>query len=94
MLALLSGKKSVDALAKQFRVSVATIESGRAAAMAGIEASMRRGNEPSQHERALERENASLKEALTDTSIQLALIKQAIRNREAQRPSQPPNSSR
>jgi transposase-like protein len=92
VLALLSGKRSVDALAKQFGVSAATIESWRAAAMAGI--SMRRGNEPSQHERALERENASLKEALTDTSIQLALIKQAIKNRETQRPSQPPKSSR
>ena len=94
VLVLLSGKRSVDALAKQFGVSAATIESWRAAAMAGIEASMRRGNEPSQHERALERENASLREALTDTSIQLALIKQAIKNRETQRPSQPPKSSR
>jgi hypothetical protein len=55
---------------------------------------MRRGSEPSRRERELEREVASLKEALTDTSIQLALIKQAIKNREQHRPSQPPRSSR
>ena len=43
----------------------------------------------------LEREVDSLKEALTDTSIQLALIKQAMKNREnGTRPSLPPKSSR
>jgi transposase-like protein len=94
VLALLLGKRSVDAIAKQYGVSIATVESWRAAALEGIEASFRRGNEPSQHERSLERENASLKEALTDTSIQLALIKQAIKNRENGRPSPPPKSSR
>jgi len=94
VLALIGGKKSVDTLAKQFGVSTATIESWRERALEGIEASLRSGHEPSQHERALVRENASLKEALTDTSIQLALIKQAIKNREQHRPSQPPRSSR
>ena len=94
VLALIAGKKSVDVLAKQFGVSSATIEAWRAKALEGIESSMRSGNEPSQRERSLERENASLKEALTDTSIQLALIKQAIKNREQHRPSQPPKSSR
>ena len=95
VLALLAGKKSVDALAKQFGVSIATIESWRATALEGIEASMRRGEGPSARERMLEREVDSLKEALTDTSIQLALIKQAIKNREnGARPFQPPKSSR
>lgn len=94
VLALIAGKKSVDVLARQFGVSAATIESWRATALEGIAASLRSGNEPSQRERSLERENASLKEALTDTSIQLALIKQAIKNREQQRPSGPPRSSR
>jgi hypothetical protein len=74
-------------------VSPATIESWRDRALEGIEASLRSGSEPSQRERSLERENESLKEALTDTSIQLALIKQAIKNREQHRPSQPPRSS-
>jgi hypothetical protein len=63
-------------------------------ALEGINEALRAGNEPSQREHSLERENASLKEALTDTSIQLALIKQAIKNREAHRPSGPPKSSR
>ena len=94
VLALIGGKKSVDTLAKQFGVSTATIESWRATALEGISEALRSGNEPSHRERSLERENASLKEALTDTSIQLALIKQAIKNREAHRPSPPPKSSR
>lgn len=94
VLALIGGKKSVDTLAKQFGVSPATIESWRDRALEGIEASLRSGHEPSQRERSLQRENESLKEALTDTSIQLALIKQAIKNREQHRPSQPPRSSR
>ena len=95
VLALLAGKMSIDALAKQFGVSAATIESWRATALEGIEASMRRGDGPSARERMLEREVDSLKEALTDTSIQLALIKQAIKNREnGSRPSLPPKSSR
>lgn len=94
VLALIGGKKSVDTLAKQFGVSSATIEAWRDRALEGIEASLRSGHEPSHRERSLERENASLKEALTDTSIQLALIKQAIKNREQHRPSQPPRSSR
>ena len=93
VLALIGGKKSVDTLAKQFGVSAATIESWRATALEGIAEALRAGNEPSQRERSLERENASLKEALTDTSIQLALIKQAVKNREAHRPSVPPKSS-
>ena len=94
VLALIAGKKSVDVLSKQFGVSATTIESWRASALEGIELAMRRGSEPSRRERELEREVMSLKEALTDTSIQLALIKQAIKNREQHRPSQPPRSSR
>jgi transposase-like protein len=94
VLALIAGQKSVDALSKQFGVSAATIESWRAIALEGIEASMRRGDGPSPRERMLEREVASLKEALTDTSIQLALIKQAIKNREGTHPSVPRRSSR
>ena len=46
VIALLSGKKSVDALAKQFGVSAATIESWRATALEGVEASLRRRGEP------------------------------------------------
>ena len=60
----------------------------------GIELAMRRDSEPSRRERELEREVTSLKEALTDTSFQLALINQAIKNREQHRPSPPPRSSR
>jgi len=74
-LALIAGKKSIDALSRQFGVSTATDETWRTAALEGITSAMGRGSEPSQNERALERENESLKEALTDTSIQLALIK-------------------
>ncbi|TAM65590.1 MAG: hypothetical protein EPN48_18350 [Microbacteriaceae bacterium] len=94
VLALIAGKKSVDTLARQFGVNPTTIEGWRTAALEGIDIAMRRGSEPSHRERALERENASLKEALTDTSIQLALIKQAIKNRENQRPTLPSRSSR
>ncbi|MHB8355132.1 MAG: hypothetical protein ACYDDQ_00375 [Vulcanimicrobiaceae bacterium] len=94
MLALIAGKKSADVLSRQFGVSAATIKSWRTSALEGIELAMRRGSEPSRRERDLEREGASLKEALTDTSIQLALIKQAVKNRERHRPSVPPRSSR
>lgn len=94
VLALIAGKKSIDQLARQFGVSAGTIESWRSQALAGIEDALRSGPRRSEHERELERENASLKEALTDTSIQLALIKQAIKNREQRRPSPPPKSSR
>ncbi|MHB8178354.1 MAG: transposase [Vulcanimicrobiaceae bacterium] len=94
VLALIAGKRSVDVLSKQFGVSPTTIESWRTSALEGIELAMRRGSEPSRRERELQREVESLKEALTDTSIQLALIKQAIKNRERHHPSQPPRSSR
>jgi transposase-like protein len=94
VLALIAGKKNIDALSRQFGVSAATIESWRTAALEGIASAMRSGSEPSQRERALERENESLKEALTDPSIQLALIKQAIKNRENHHPSLPPKLSR
>ena len=78
VLALLAGKASVDVLAKKYGVLPSTVEGWREEALGGISEALKRGTGKSQRELELERENAHLREALADTTVQLSLVQRAI----------------
>ncbi len=86
---LLSGKASVDTLARGFGVTPETIEKWREEALAGLAEAMRRGAK-SPRERELERELASLQKAFTDLAVRHELVNRALKDR----PSKPGRSSR
>lgn len=77
VLALMSGKASVDQLALKYGVRPATIEGWREQALAGVEAALRQGGRTAR-ERELERENNLLKSALTRTTMQKELLENAL----------------
>jgi transposase-like protein len=89
VIELLSGKASVDTLARRFGVSSETIEKWREEALAGLAEAMRRGGK-SPRERELERELASLQKAFTDLAVRHELVNRALKDR----PSKPGRSSR
>lgn len=77
VLALMSGKASVDQLALRYGVRPATIEGWREQALVGVEAALRQGGR-TVRERELERENNLLKSALTRTTMQKELLENAL----------------
>jgi transposase-like protein len=91
VLELLSGKTTVDSLARRFGVREQTVEQWRQEAVASIGAAMRQGDGKSASERALEKELHGLKKAFTDLAIRHELVKQAL---EARPPSQPRRSAK
>lgn len=93
VLELLSGKATVDQLARRFGVLPATIEGWRADALEGLTEALRRGTGKPPRELELERENRDLREALTDTTIQLRLVQRAI-GVDGARPTRPARSRR
>jgi transposase-like protein len=90
VLALLSGKASVDQLAVRFGVQASTIERWRELALEGVAASLRQGTARSATEVELEKDLKSLKEAFTDLAIRHELVQRALKDR----PSRPGKSSR
>lgn len=94
MLELMSGKASVDQLARRFGVQPDTIEGWRAEALEGVREAMRRGTGRSEREAALERENRLLRETVTDGAIAQALLKRALEEERKARPTPPARSSR
>lgn len=90
VLALMSGKATVDQLARQYGVRPETIEGWREAALAGVEESLRRGQK-SARELELERENDQLRGAVTDLSIEKAILKREL---DTCRPPSGPGRSR
>jgi transposase-like protein len=78
VLALLSGKASADQLAKRYGVLASTVEGWREESLAGITEALKRGTGKSARELELEKENAHLREALADTTVQLSLVQRAI----------------
>lgn len=78
VLSILSGKSSVDQVARQYGVLPTTVASWRDDALLGIEEALRSGSGPSPRERELEREVAQLKEVVGTLSVERALAKQAI----------------
>lgn len=90
VLELLSGKATVDQLARRFGVRAATVEGWREQAMEGISQSLRQGSGKSSHELELERDLASLEKAFTNLAIKHELVDRALKSR----PSRPGRSRR
>jgi len=86
ILELLSGKTTLDALARRFGIREQTVEKWRQDAIASISAAMRQGDNRSSTERALEKELHGLKKAFTDLAIRHELVKQALELRPPSRP--------
>jgi len=86
VLALLSGKASVDQIAKELGVLPATVEGWRQDAVAGMAVALRRGSGKSARELELERENKQLRDVLTETAISKSLLEQALKTEREQRP--------
>lgn len=66
---MISGKASIDQLAQRFGVLPSTIEGWRDEALEGIAEALRRGNAKSPRELELERENANLRDALVEATM-------------------------
>ena len=90
VLQLLSGKASVDQIARRFGVRAATVESWRQLALEGIAESLRQGSGKSAREQELERSLASLEKAFTHLAIKHELVDRALK----ERPSRPGRSRR
>jgi len=89
VLDLLAGKATVDQLARRYGVFPSTVEGWRDEALKAVESAFKTGSKRS-HDAALARENRDLKAAVTELSIQNALLKQA----QALRPYPPARSPR
>jgi len=90
VLALLSGKASVDQVALRFGVQAGTVARWREQALEAIEGALRTGNVKSPREQQLEKKLTSLEKAFTNLAIKHELVERAL----AQRPSRPGKWSR
>ena len=90
VLELLSGKASVDQIARQFGVRAGTVESWREQAMEGIAEALRQGSGKSSRELQLEKDLGSLEKAFTHLAIKHELVERALKDR----PSRPGRSRR
>lgn len=90
VLELLSGKASVDQIARRFGVNPETVLAWRQTALGGIEQAFRQGSAKPADQVAVEKELKTLREAFTDLSIRHELVQKAIK----QRPTRPGRSSR
>jgi transposase-like protein len=89
VLEVMSGKASVEQVARRLGVTEATVIGWRDDAIEAIGAVFRRDCKTAR-ELERERENKTLRTAVTERAIEMALIKQAIANR----PSQPGKSQK
>ena len=94
VLELLSGKASVDQLARKYGVQAETVEGWRAEALEGVREAMKRGTGRSEREAELERENRLLRETVTESAIAQALLKRALDEERKSRPTGPARSKR
>ncbi|MCA9759251.1 MAG: helix-turn-helix domain-containing protein [Candidatus Eisenbacteria bacterium] len=90
VLELLSGKATVDQLARRFGVQPSTVEGWRDQALEGISESLRQGSGKSARELELERDLANLEKAFTHLAIKHELVDRALK----ERPSRPGRSRR
>jgi len=91
---LMSGKASMDQLARRFGVQPETIEGWRSEALEGMREAMRRGTGRSEREAELERQNEVLRHTVTEGAIAQALLKRALDEERKARPTAPARSSR
>jgi len=85
VMALLSGKASVDQIAARFGVQASAVERWREQALEGIQAALRTGNVKSSREQDLERKLGTLEKEFTNLAVKHELVERAL----AQRPSVP-----
>jgi transposase-like protein len=90
VLELLSGKASVDQIARRFGVRGGTVEGWREQAMEGIAEALRQGTGKSSRELQLEKDLGSLEKAFTHLAIKHELVERALKDR----PSRPGRSRR
>lgn len=90
VLALLSGKASVDEVARRYGVLASTVEGWRQAAIEAVGAAMRQGSGKTAHELELEKECKQLRAVVSDLSISKALMERALK----EFPSRPARSRR
>jgi transposase-like protein len=94
VLELLSGKATVDQIARRLGVHASTVEGWRTDALGGIEEALRRGSGKTSAELELERKNSQLESFVTKLSIQKCLLEQALDVERAGRPTGPARSKR
>ena len=90
VLELLSGKASVDQIARRFGVNPETVLAWRQTALDGMEQAFRQGSAKPADQITAEKELKTLRDAFTDLSIRHELVQRAIK----QRPTRPGRSSR
>lgn len=90
VLELLSGKGSVEQIARRYGVQAETVERWREVALEGLATSLRQGSGKSGRELALERELRDLEQVFTRVAMQKELLERAL----SERPSQPRRSGR
>jgi transposase-like protein len=76
VLEVLQGKATIDQIARRLGVRPETVAGWRDAALADMESTIMRGDGPTEREREreLERENGTLRDALTRSAIQMELL--------------------
>lgn len=85
VLELLSGKASVDQLARRFGVYPSTIEKWREVALEGVAGALRQGSGKSPREAMLEKKLKDLERAFTDVAIKKELLERFL----SERPTRP-----
>jgi transposase-like protein len=94
VLELFAGKATVDQIARRLGVLPSTADGWRQDALGGISEALRRGTGKTPRELELERENKQLREVVTTTAIQKALLEQALESERQKRPTGPARSRR
>lgn len=87
VLDILAGKTTLELVARRLGVTEATVLGWKEDALLALDTMFRKDGK-SAREQELERENKVLRNAVTESAIEVALIKQAIANR----PSRPEKS--
>jgi len=85
VLELLSGKASIDQLARRFGVHPSTVEKWRQDALDGMAVALRQGTGKSGRELELEKRVKDLERAFTDVAIKKELLERFL----AERPTRP-----
>jgi transposase-like protein len=93
VLAILTGKSTVDKVAAQYGVLPETVEKWRDQSLAAIEDAMRFADTRTSKEREIERENRELRDLVSKLSVERALAIKAVEEwKKLTRPSRPARS--
>ena len=78
VLEILQGKATIDQVARRLGVHPETVEGWKETALEGMTAALQRGDGPSPRERELEKENGTLRDALTRSAMQVELLQREL----------------